>query len=84
MEIGSAKRDKGIWQRRYWEHTIRDNDDLTRHMDYIHFNPVKHGLVPRVGDWEYSSFHEYAARGDLPPDWGGDMQDIPGKFGETS
>ena len=79
-----AKREKGIWQRRYWEHTIRDNDDLTRHIDYIHFNPMKHGLVPRVGDWQFSSFHEYVARGDLPPDWGGDMQDVPGKFGEVS
>ena len=78
-----AKREKGIWQRRYWEHAIRDDDDLARHIDYIHFNPVKHGLVPRAADWPHSSFHQYVARGDLPADWGGDMRDIPGPFGET-
>jgi putative transposase len=52
-----AKREKGIWQRRFWEHQIRDDVDLRRHVDYIHFNPVKHGLVQRVADWSYSSFH---------------------------
>lgn len=64
-----AKRDKGIWQRRYWEHVIRDEEDLTRHIDYIHFNPVKHGLASRVSDWPHSSFHSFVARGDLPVDW---------------
>jgi len=54
-----AKRDKGIWQRRYWEHAIRDDADLARHVDYIHFNPVKHGYAPRVCDWPYSSFDRY-------------------------
>lgn len=77
-----AKREKGIWQRRYWEHAIRDEDDLTRHFDYIHFNPVKHGLVSRVRDWPHSSFHQYVARGDLPLDWGGDMREMPDSFGE--
>jgi putative transposase len=77
-----AKRDKGIWQRRYWEHVIRDEDDLMRHVDYIHYNPVKHGLVSRVRDWPHSSFHHHVARGDLPADWGGDVSDIPGSFGE--
>jgi putative transposase len=76
------KRDKGLWQRRYWEHAIRDGTDLERHVDYIHFNPVKHGHVPRVSDWPYSSFHRFAARGDLPADWGGDVGDVPGRFGE--
>ncbi len=78
-----AKREKGIWQRRYWEHVIRDDADLARHVDYIHFNPVKHGLVQRVCDWPHSSFHQFVKRGDLPADWGGDISDVPGPtFGE--
>lgn len=77
-----AKREKGIWQRRYWEHTIRNDGDLARHVDYIHFNPVKHGLVSRVRDWPHSSFHGYVDRGDLSLDWGGDMREIRGTFGE--
>ena len=77
-----AKREKGIWQRRYWEHAIRDDLDLERHVDYIHFNPVKHGLVTRVRDWPHSSFHQYVARGELPEDWGGDLRDVSGEFGE--
>jgi putative transposase len=77
-----AKREKGLWQRRYWEHVIRDDADLERRVDYIHLNPVKHGYVSRVSDWPYSSFHRYVACGILPPDWGGDMRDIPGRFGE--
>ena len=76
-------REKGIWQRRFWEHAIRNRDDLARHVDYVHYNPVKHGLVARVRDWPYSSFHRYVERGDLPRDWGGDMRDITGmSFGE--
>lgn len=77
-----AKREKGIWQRRYWEHAIRNDADLTRHIDYTHFNPVKHGLVSQVCDWPHSSFHRYVKRGALPRDWGGDMRDISGAFGE--
>jgi putative transposase len=77
-----AKREKGLWQRRYWEHSIRDDADLARHVDYIHFNPVKHGYVSRVYDWPYSSFHRHVARGLLPPDWGGDVADSTGSFGE--
>ena len=53
------KNEATIWQRRYWEHTIRDVDDLQNHMDYIHYNPVKHGWVKNVRDWEWSSFHRY-------------------------
>jgi putative transposase len=53
-----------------------------RHIDYIHHNPVKHGLVRRVSDWPYSSFKHYVARGDLPPDWGGDVGELAGSFGE--
>jgi putative transposase len=76
------KREKGIWQRRYWEHAIRDDADLERHVDYIHYNPVKHKLVSRVRDWPYSSFHRYVERGALPTDWGGDALNMPGGFGE--
>jgi putative transposase len=53
-----------------------------RHIDYIHFNPVKHGLVARVADWPHSTFHRYVADGTLPADWGGDVREIGGRFGE--
>jgi putative transposase len=66
-----AKREKGIWQRRYWEHQIRDELDLQRHVDYIHMNPVKHGLVTQVRDWPHSSFHRYVKEEKMPADWGG-------------
>ena len=62
--------DLALWQRRFWEHTIRDESDFSRHIDYIHFNPVKHGLVPCVRDWPHSSFHRYVREGPLPDDWG--------------
>ncbi len=65
-----AKRERGIWQRRYWEHLIRDEHDLHRHLDYLHYNPVKHGLVAHVSDWPYSSFHRYVERGFYAADWG--------------
>ena len=77
-----VKREKGIWQRRFWEHAIRDDTDLERHVDYIHFNPVKHGHVTRVADWPHSSFHRYVERGVIDVDWGGDMKEIQGVFGE--
>jgi putative transposase len=73
-----VKREKGR-QRRYREHAIRDDADLERHADYIHFNPVKHGYVKRVVDWPHSSFHRYVDQGLLDPDWGGDMGDIQGR-----
>ncbi len=73
-----GKREKGIWQRRYWEHAIRDDADLERHIDYVHFNPIKHGYVTRVADWPHSSFHRYVEQGLLAPDWGGDMKRYPG------
>ena len=60
-----------LWQRRFWEHTIRDDNDFERHVDYIHINPVKHGLVAAVRDWPYSSFHRYVRHGLLPADWAG-------------
>ena len=76
------KREKGLWQRRYWEHAIRDDADLARHVDYTHFNPVKHGYVSRVCDWPHSSFHRFVECGLLAADWGGDLGDIAGSFGE--
>jgi putative transposase len=78
----TLRREKGIWQRRYWEHAIRDDADLERHVDYIHFNPVKHGHVTRVADWPHSSFHRFVERGLLTADWGGDLKEIEGSFGE--
>lgn len=78
----SGKGERGIWQRRYWEHTIRDEKDFERHADYIHFNPVKHGLARKARDWEYSSFHRYVKRGLLPEDWGGEVSAVEGRFGE--
>jgi putative transposase len=58
------------WQRRFWEHLIRDENDLNDHIDYIHYNPVKHGLATEPSMWEYSSFHKYVNEGILPIDWG--------------
>jgi putative transposase len=60
-----------ICQRRYWEHMIRDEEDMRLHVDYIHYNPVKHGLVERVVDWEWSSFHRYVRMGYYEAEWGG-------------
>ena len=81
----AAKGERGIWQRRYWEHLIRDDEDLDRHVDYIHWNPVKHGLVARPSDWPHSSIHRYIANGILPADWGGTsfVRDDSGQFGES-
>ena len=61
----------GLWQRRFWEHRIRDEDDFRRHIDYIHWNPLKHGYVQRVVDWPHSTFHRYMAQGVYPMDWAG-------------
>jgi putative transposase len=74
--------DLGLWQRRFWEHTIGDDRDFARHVDYIHFNPVKHGLVQRVRDWPHSSFHRYVREGLLPDDWAGGTGQREGDFGE--
>src|SRR5437660_202159 len=62
-----------LWQRRYWEHTVRDEQDFVRHVDYVHYNPVKHRVVTRVRDWPHSSFHLYVRRGLLPQDWARDV-----------
>ena len=61
---------KSIWQRRYWEHCVRDETDLENHINYVYFNPVKHGLVKQVKNWAFSSFHRDVKLGLLPIDWG--------------
>jgi putative transposase len=79
----NTKGEYHLWQRRYWEHTIRDENDLQRHVDYIHYNPVKHGLVKRAVDWPFSSFHRYVRLGWLSADWGGaEITNLEGEFGE--
>ncbi|QPF86968.1 transposase [Bradyrhizobium genosp. L] len=80
----AAKGERGIWQRRYWEHTIRDENDFARHVDYVHINPLKHGLVTRVQDWPYSSFHRMVKLEIYPEDWAGDGAELDGAFGERS
>lgn len=84
VQLGqNEKGEYDLWQRRYWEHTISDELDLQRHVDYIHYNPVKHGYVSCPGDWRYSTFHKYVARGLLPPNWtGGSNIPEPDNFGE--
>jgi len=76
--------DLALWQRRFWEHTIRDERDFAQHVDYIHFNPAKHGLVQRVRDWPYSSFHRYVREGLLPDGWAGDAGQNERAFGEPT
>jgi putative transposase len=66
----NAKRERGVWQRRYFEHTCRDEADMKRCADYLHVNPLKHGLVDRVINWPWSSFHRYVQLGEYEPDWG--------------
>lgn len=78
------RQESGIWQRRYWEHQIRDDLDFERHMDYLHLNPVKHGYVRKVIDWQFSSFHRLVAQGVYPSHWGAEeiTEADSCKFGE--
>jgi putative transposase len=77
------RREIGFWQRRYWEHQIHDDADFARHMDYVHYNPVKHGLVEQVRDWPYSTFHRHVRMKMYPIDWaGGDIVKAEGGYGE--
>ncbi|HUP91617.1 MAG TPA: transposase [Solimonas sp.] len=69
------RREGSLWQRRFWEHQLRDDLDRERHFDYLHWNPVKHGLVRRVADWPYSTFHRWVRDGVYPADWGGDISE---------
>ena len=72
-----------VWQHRYWDHIIRNQDDMNRHIDYIHFNPVKHNFVRNPFDWEHSTIHEYKKNGMYSDDWGvTDQIKIDGNFGE--
>ncbi len=66
----AKKRERGLWQRRFWEHKIRDDKDYKQHIDYIHYNPVKHGYVSRPTDWAYSTIHKFISDGVYPIDWG--------------
>lgn len=76
------KGERAIWQRRYWEHSIRNDEDFARHVDYIHYNPVKHGYVQRAVDWRHSSIHRFIADGVISPSWGNGMERDDGSFGE--
>ncbi len=59
----TTHRHRAIWQKRFWEHQIRDKDDLSNHINYVHFNPVKHKLVKELADWPWSTYHDYAKSG---------------------
>ncbi len=72
-----SKRETGTWQRRYWEHTIRDDQDYAAHMDYVHFIPVKHGLTAHPADWPFSSFARCVNLGIYPIDWAAECVDLP-------
>ena len=76
-EIMARRGERGIWQRRYWEHTIRDERDYASHMDYTHFNPVKHGYVSHPAVWPYSSFRRRVTAGRYPPGWSGGADEPP-------
>lgn len=80
--VRAARGERGIWQRRFWEHAIRDERDYASHMDYLHFNPVKHGYARRVVDWPYSSFRRWVEKGVYPADWGGEGEDVGLVVGE--
>ena len=69
-ESRKSKRERGIWQRKFWEHTLRDERDFQRHVDYIHYNPVKHGLVSSPKEYTYSTFHQFVESGMYEEDWG--------------
>ena len=77
-----AKGESGIWQRRHWEHTLRNEEDIHRHLDYIRYNPVKHGHASSVGEWPYSIFNRYVEKGMYPADWGGGGDDESNRYGE--
>jgi putative transposase len=80
----NARGERDIWQKRFWEHTIRDGRDYRAHMDYIHFNPVKHGYVSHPADWPYSSFRKCVERGLCDASWGKQGNDLPAETGERA
>jgi putative transposase len=81
-KVRQERGERAIWQRRFWEHLIRDEEDYRRHVEYCYINPVKHGLVSRVCDWPFSSFHRDVAAGLFSEDWAGDFEAL-GEFGEA-
>ncbi len=76
-----ARGERAVWQRRFWEHLIRDEEDFRRHVEYCYINPVRHGLVARVRDWPHSSFHRDVQAELFPEDWAGDVSTV-GSYGE--
>jgi putative transposase len=79
----TKRREGTLWQRRFWEHQIRDGDDLVRHVEYIHYNPVKHGHVSRVREWPHSTFHKYVQARNYPWQWADEgYAEVPGDHGE--
>ncbi|MEN8179436.1 MAG: transposase [Pseudomonadota bacterium] len=79
--VRDARGEHGLWARRFWEHTIRDETDLQQHIDYIHFNPVKHSHVSRPIDWPHSSLRRYVRKGILSNNWGSSGIDLPDSIG---
>jgi len=90
VSIGKQRdRRRGVWQPKFYEHTIDSDDEFIEHVEYVHYNPIKHGYVTRPIDWLHSSFHAYVKRGVYPPTWAcgpGDasrhLQDLPYNGGE--
>ena len=76
-EIRVKRGERGIWQRRYWEHLIKNDADYQAHMDYVHINPLKHGLVRHVQAWQYSTFHRWVRLGVYPENWAADIELLP-------
>lgn len=77
-QVRLKRGERGIWQRRFWEHLIRDEADYRAHMDYVHINPLKHGLVTRVCDWPYSTYHRLVEQGVYSEDWAGGNEGLLG------
>jgi putative transposase len=75
------KNEQAIWQHRYWEHLLRDELDFEHHINYIHYNPVKHDYVNKPSDWKYSSFHRYVEQGTIPINWGASDISFPDGIG---
>ncbi|MGH8547584.1 MAG: REP-associated tyrosine transposase [Methylococcales bacterium] len=82
-KVRVTRGERGVWQRRFWEHAIRNELDYARHIDYVHWNPMKHGLVQRLADWPYSSFHRFVRLGLLSSDWAGDISEQEPGHGEA-
>lgn len=79
-----TKGERGIWQRRYWEHLIRDENDFERHFNYIHYNPVKHEYVNRAVDWPHSTIHKFIKMGIINENWGCENNQNCSEFGEAN